>query len=234
MVLLSAGRNDQIPRTREKEVAGSPSAASGVVVSTLIPEGYAPFIKHLKARIQATQVRAALAVSQELTSLYWDLGHELEQATITHAWGSKVLERIAADLKAAFPGVEGFSRRNLYRMRAFYLAYRDDSLFVPQAVAQIPWGHNAVLLSKLTTAEERLWYAQKTSKHGWSRSILELQIESKLFERHGRALTNFAQTLPPPQSDPAQHILKDPYNFDFLYWGGRLPHDRCATGRPKA
>jgi predicted nuclease of restriction endonuclease-like (RecB) superfamily len=104
-------------------------------------------------------------------------------------------------------------------MRQFYLAYSKDSEFVPQAVAQIPWGHNAVLLEKVKDLNECFWYAQQTLENGWSRPILELQIQSKLYQRQGKALTNFAATLPPPQSDLAQQILKDPYHFDFLTLG---------------
>ncbi len=183
------------------------------------PDEYTAFIHHLKTRIQQTQVRAALAVNQELIGLYWGIGQEIVEAQTRHAWGDKVLEQIAEDLKSAFPEVTGFSRRNLYRMRQFYLAYHEQNQIVPQAVAQLPWGQNVILLEKLKTAQERLWYAQQTLVHGWSRSILELQIRSKLHERQGKAITNFKATLPPLQSDLAQQILKDPYHFDFLTLG---------------
>jgi predicted nuclease of restriction endonuclease-like (RecB) superfamily len=192
-------------------------------------EGYDLFLRDLKTRISQTQVRAALAVSRELVALYWQLGKDITEAQTQHAWGDKVLERIATDLKTAFPGVEGFSRRNLYRMRAFYTAYRELDEFVPQPVAQIPWGHNAVLLEKLKDSNQRLWYAQQTLQNGWSRSILELQIRSNLYARQGKAITNFADTLPPPQSDLAQQILKDPFNFDFLTLGADA-HERALEG----
>ena len=107
-------------------------------------EGYNVFLQNLKSRIQHTQVRAALAVSHELISLYWSIGQDIVEAQARHQWGDKVLERIAEDLKSAFSGLEGFSRRNLYRMRQFYLAYKDQGAIVPQVVAQIPWGQNAV------------------------------------------------------------------------------------------
>jgi predicted nuclease of restriction endonuclease-like (RecB) superfamily len=174
---------------------------------------YATLLHGLKSRIQSTQVQAALAVSHELVMLYHQVGQDIVIAQAQHGWGDKVLERIALDLKAAFPGVEGFSRSNLYRMKAFVRAYPE---IVPQAVGQIPWGHNAVLIEKLKDTNQRLWYAQKTIEHGWSRSILEFQIQSRAHERHGKATSNFERTLPPAQSDLAQQILKDPYNFDFL------------------
>jgi predicted nuclease of restriction endonuclease-like (RecB) superfamily len=182
-----------------------------------LPKGYEDFLKNLKNRIRQSQIRASFAVSHELITLYWQIGKDLVEAQKQHNWGDNVLGRIASDIKAAFPGVEGFSRRNLYRMRQFYLAYSKDSEFVPQAVAQIPWGHNAVLLEKVKDLNECFWYAQQTLENGWSRPILELQIQSKLYQRQGKALTNFAATLPPPQSDLAQQILKDPYHFDVRH-----------------
>jgi predicted nuclease of restriction endonuclease-like (RecB) superfamily len=177
---------------------------------------YQTLIEHLKARIQASQVRAVVAVNQELIALYWRIGQDIIEAQQKHAWGDKVLEQIAQDLKSAFPGVEGFSRANLYRMRAFYLAYADQPEFVAQAGRQLPWGQNVLLLQQLKTPQERLWYAQQTLAAGWSRQVLEAQIRSGAYQRQGQAITNFKATLPPLQSDLAQQLLKDPYNFDFL------------------
>jgi predicted nuclease of restriction endonuclease-like (RecB) superfamily len=187
---------------------------------------YEEFLANLKSRIGQSQTRAAFAVSHELILLYWQIGQDIVKAQTEYAWGDKVLQQIAIDLKAAFPGVEGFSRTNLYRMRAFFLAYRDNPEIVPQLAGQIPWMHNAILLEKLKTIEERVWYAKKILEYGWSRSILELQISSKLHEREGKAVTNFASTLPPLQSDLASQILKDPYNFDFLTLGADA-HERA-------
>jgi predicted nuclease of restriction endonuclease-like (RecB) superfamily len=191
----------------------------------LFPETYPEFLKTLKERVQQSQVRAALAVSHELLTLYWEIGRDLETAITAQNWGAKVLEQVTIDLQAAFPGIEGFSKRNLERMRAFFLAYPDVSLFAAQAVSQIPWGHNVVLLQKLKNPEKRLWYAQQTLEQGWSRNVLTLQIDSRLFERQGKAESNFARTLPPPQSDLAQQLLKDPFNFDFLTLG-KDAHER--------
>jgi predicted nuclease of restriction endonuclease-like (RecB) superfamily len=121
--------------------------------------------------------------------------------------------------------MKGFSRRNLYRIRSLYQAYRAESEFVPQAVAQIPWGHNILILEKVKEPSERRWYVAKTTEHGWSRSILGMQIETGLFKRQGKAITNFSNTLPALQSDLAQEALKDPYNFDFLTLGTEA-HER--------
>ena len=184
-----------------------------------IADGYEEFLRALKERIRAAQVKAALAVNVELTQLYWEIGQSLWERQQSRNWGEAVIVNLAKDLQATFPGVEGFSRRNLYRMRAFYLAYHEDSPIVPQAVAQIPWGHNAVLLEKVKDAVERLWYAQQSVANGWSRNVLVHQIESRLYERQGKAITNFRRTLPALQSDLAQEIVKDPCNFDFLTLG---------------
>ena len=197
---------------------------------TSIPAGYADFLADIKSRIQTAQVRAALAVSRELLELYWSIGREITTRQAAHGWGNSVLLTLANDLQSAFPGVAGFSRTNIYRMRAFYLAYRDQGANVPQAVGQLPWGHNVILWEKIKDMAVRSWYAQAAFEHGWSRSILEMQIESHLFERQGKAQTNFERTLPPLQSDMAQALLKDPYNFDFLMLGDKAHEREVESG----
>lgn len=183
-------------------------------------EGYEEFLADIKGRIQTAQVRAALSLSREVVRLYWQIGHEVLERQARHGWGAKVVERLALDLKAAFPGVAGFSRTNLLYMRAFAEAYPDLKV-VQQLLDEspLPWGHHIRLLDRAKDAGQRLWYIRTAHEHGWSRAILEHQIESDLYGRQGRAITNFSRTLPPPQSDLAQQILKDPYNFDFLTLG---------------
>jgi predicted nuclease of restriction endonuclease-like (RecB) superfamily len=178
---------------------------------------YEAFLRDLKDRIRSAQVRAALAVSRELILLYWQIGRDIMTRQEEHGWGNNVIDRIAKDLKSTFPNVEGFSRRSLYRMRAFYLTYRDNPEFVSQVATQIPWFHNVVLIEKVKEENERLWYAQKTLEHGWSRAVLEAQIETGLYHRQGKAITNFERTLPPVQSDLARQLLKDPYDFDVRH-----------------
>ncbi|MBD2169236.1 DUF1016 domain-containing protein [Calothrix membranacea FACHB-236] len=188
------------------------------MTDSLFPENlsnYDAFLSILKQRIRTAQVRAALAVNQELVLLYWQIGREILQRQQDEGWGTKVIERIAKDLKREFPEIKGFSRTNLLYMRAFAEAYPDDQ-FVQQAAGQIPWFHNCVLLDRVKVPEQRVWYIQQTIENGWSRAILEMQIESRLYERQGSAVTNFSQTLPKPQSDLAQQLIKDPYHFDFL------------------
>lgn len=179
------------------------------------PDNYASFFNDLKQRIRQAQVKAALAVNQELLLLYWQIGTEILERQQAERWGSKIIDRLAKDLKQEFPDMNGFSRSNLKYMRLFAQSYAEEQIS-QGALGQIPWYHNIALLEKLKDAEQRLWYAQKTIENGWSRNILVMQIESDLHRRQGGAITNFAQTLPQPQSDLAQNLIKDPYNFDFL------------------
>lgn len=178
-------------------------------------DNYNAFLRDLKGRIRAAQVKAALAVNKELILLYWQIGREILARQKEQGWGSKVIDRLAKDLKREFPDITGFSPRNLKYMRAFAEAYPDEQ-FVQEALAQITWYHNIALLEKLKDAQQRLWYAQKTIENGWSRNILALQIESNLYQRQGEAITNFERTLPAEESDLSHQLLKDPYNFDFL------------------
>ena len=176
---------------------------------------YPALLAGIKKRIRDAQVRASLAVNRELILLYWGIGKEILDRQELEGWGTKVIERLAEDLQGAFPEMRGLSSRNLKYMRAFAESWPAGPI-VQQAVAQLPWGHNIRILDLVKDPKERLWYAKHAVKHGWSRNVLVLQIESKLHRRQGKAITNFKTTLPPAQSDLAQQILKDPYNFDFL------------------
>ena len=180
-----------------------------------IPDEYPELLEQLKGRIRAAQVRAALSVNRELVLLYWHIGHEILSRQQTAGWGAKVIDRLSADLRREFPEMKGFSPRNLKYMRAFAEAWPDEPI-VQQAVAQIPWGHNVRILDKLGTAEERSWFVQQTLENGWSRDVLLHHIDTGLYSRQGKAITNFPTTLPAPQSDLAQQLIKDPYSFDFL------------------
>lgn len=193
-----------------------------------LPEGYDALLTNLKTRIREHQTRAALAVNRELVLLYWSIGRDILSRQDKEGWGAKVIDRLAQDLGREFPDVAGFSPRNLKYMRAFAEAY-PDSEFVQQVVAQLPWGHNVRILDAVKTPEEREWYLRQAAQNGWSRNVLVMQIEGGLFRRQGKALTNFGQTLPPPQSDLAQQLLKDPYNFDFLTLS-REAHERDLEG----
>jgi predicted nuclease of restriction endonuclease-like (RecB) superfamily len=183
-----------------------------------LPVDYGPWLAELKARIHAAQQRAARSVNSELVLLYWQIGRGILERQGREGWGAKVIERLAQDLRNAFPAMKGFSPRNLKYMRAFAQAWPDPD-FVQGVLAQLPWYHQLTLLDKLRTAEERRWYAAKAIEHNWSRSVLVMQIETRLLERSGQAITNFADRLPAPLSDLARESLKDPYRLDFLGLG---------------
>lgn len=180
-----------------------------------VPTGYAQWLAELKIRIHEAQQRAALAVNRELVLLYWQLGHDILERQAREGWGAKVIERLAQDLRTAFPDMKGFSPRNLKYMRAFAHAW-PDAEFVQEVLARLPWYHQITLLDKLSSGEERRWYAAKAIEHNWSRNVLAMHIETALHKRLGTAVTNFERRLPQPQSDLARESLKDPYRFDFL------------------
>lgn len=191
-----------------------------ILKSNVSIEDYAQTLADLKKKIQEAQTRAIFSVNKELIKLYWEIGQTLDEKQKVSKWGSNIIEGLAKDLQNEFPGIAGFSRTNIFRMKAFYLAYEK----VPQAVGliydlpifRVPWGHNAVLLDKVKNIQERLWYAQKAIENGWTRIALETYIESKLYSREGKAITNFERILPNPDSRMAQQSFKDPYKFDFL------------------
>ena len=225
---------------------------SRALAKAVAPHDYAEFLESLKARVHQAQTKAMLSVNRELIQLYWDIGRLIVERQEREGWGKSVVDRLAADIQEAFPGMRGFSPGNVWRMRSFYLAYRDHEPILaqparelnrqispqaeprmrasklaqaarelpasvpPQAVAEIPWFHNVILIEKVKDPAERLWYAGKTLEHGWSRAVLTVQIESELYRRQGKAVSNFSVTLPAPQSDLVQQSLKDPYLFDFL------------------
>ncbi len=180
-----------------------------------MPEGYADWLADLKTRIHSAQQRATLAVNRELVLLYWQIGRDILARQAAQGWGAKVIERLAQDLRTAFPDMKGFSPPNLKYMRAFAEAWPDTE-FVQEVLAQLPWYHQLALLDKLPGQETRRWYVAKAIEHNWSRNVLVMQIETRLLERSGKAITNFAASLPRLQSDLARESLKDPYRFDSL------------------
>lgn len=170
----------------------------------------------IKQRIHSAQTRAVLAVNTELLNLYWDIGRQLDSWQRERAWGSAVVEQMAQDLQVSYPGIKGFSRTSLFAMRQFYAFFSPQFEVVPQPVGQMPWGHVRTLLAKVKSVQQVLLYAQACIEQGWSRTVLEWQIDQRFHERAGQALGNFAKTLPAPQSELVQQSLKDPYVFDFL------------------
>ncbi|MEN6516759.1 MAG: DUF1016 N-terminal domain-containing protein [Methanospirillum sp.] len=183
-----------------------------------VPNEYPVLLAYLTAEVRSAQQRAVLSVNRELILLYWEIGRAILVAQAREGWGAKVIDRLAADLRREFPEMKGFSPRNLKYMRALVDAFPDRP-FVQAVLAQIPWYHAITLLDKVRDPGAREYYIHKTIEHGWTRNVLALQIDGRLYEREGQAITNFPATLPSPQSDLARATLKDPYFFDFLALG---------------
>lgn len=177
---------------------------------------YKEWLEQLKTKIQSAQLKAAIAVNSQLLQLYWDLGKDIVQKQSQAKWGDSILEQLSIDLRLSFPDISGFSKRNLYAIRQWYLFFSQKYEFVPQAVAQIPWGHNRLIISKIKDVDIAIFYVRETLKQGWSRDQLEIQIKSNFFEASSNAITNFSETLPKPQSELAKETIRNPYNFDFL------------------
>ena len=183
----------------------------------VIANEYKEFIKEIKIKIQTSQIRASLKVNEELLRLYWEMAQMIVAKQKESSWGANFIENISKDLKREFPSIKGFSATNIKYMRNWYLFWNDVNR--PQVVDEIfkiPWGHNREIITKLKTKNEALFYVQKTIENGYSRAVLVHQIESKLYERDAKAISNFSVKLPASTSDLAKAILKDPYNFDFL------------------
>ncbi|MDD5298829.1 MAG: PDDEXK nuclease domain-containing protein [Rhodocyclaceae bacterium] len=200
------------------------------------PSHYPGLLAEIRRRIRQGQARAILAVNQELLALYWDIGCLIDARQKSEGWGAAVIPRLAKDLHNELPEEKGFSERNIKLMVQFYREY--PTLFVSETIgqpavaqlpdsvsppekgqpvlAQIPWAHNVLLMQRVKDRGVRLWYAEATLANGWSRNVLQMQIETAAHTRQGKATSNFALRLPPPQSDLVQQALKDPYLFDFL------------------
>jgi predicted nuclease of restriction endonuclease-like (RecB) superfamily len=214
-----------------KKAASAPAQAAATVISSRgtrgrasfptspplaeLPSGYAETLSEIKQRIQQERLRVVMAANSAMVLLYWDIGRMILARQEREGWGARVIDRLSADLREEYPDMQGFSRRNLLFMRSFAEAYPHAEK-VKQLVSQLPWGHIIRLLQRVKEPAIREWYIRESIEHGWSRSILELQIDGHAHERKGKALTNFKATLPPADSDMAGQIFKDPYLFDFL------------------
>ena len=200
---------------------------------------YGQLVTRLKEQVHRSRLKASLAVSKELIELYWFIGKQINTVQKEQDWGKAVVEHLSRDLGKAFPGSRGFSPSSLWRMRGFYLYYNQEDTNLAQIVrdfesrlqltnsetveekllsllGRLPWGQNIVLFEKLKDVHLSLWYAAMAVEYGWSRDMLALHISGNLHTRQGQAPNNFSLTLPKPDSDLAQQVLKDPYNFDFL------------------
>ncbi|HOD54191.1 MAG TPA: PDDEXK nuclease domain-containing protein [Candidatus Cloacimonadota bacterium] len=177
---------------------------------------YKQWICKLKDKIRTVQIKMAVSINSELLNFYWELGSDIVFKQNSSKWGDGFLQRLSNDLMKEFPDVKGFSKRNLELIRKWYLFWMDQEIIAKQLVSQLPWGHNIIIVSKSESIEEALFYVKKNIECNWSRSVLVHQMESQLFKREGKSITNFDLSLPKGQSDLATQTLKDPYVFDFL------------------
>lgn len=188
----------------------------------LEPVGYGDLLSQLKARVRATQFRAARAANAEVLHLYWSIGRDILDRQNRAGWGSKVVTRLAADLQREFPDQRGWSRSNLLYMRRAAETWPTEQEFVQHVAGRLPWGHVMVLLDQLDSREARDWYAARCAEEGWTRNVLELKIKVDLRAAVGAAPTNFAAALDSPDSELAQQLVKDPYVFEHLGLVDRL------------
>lgn len=200
-----------------------------MTISSLFADvDYQAWLKQIKSRISSARLGMALAANRELIRFYWDLGCMITAKQVQSQWGDKVIPQLSHDLQREFPEVRGLSASNLKYCQRFFQFYSSgdgdsesgsDVASIPfgqQPVDQIPWGHNILIFTKCASVVEAGFYIAETIEQGWSRDVLAMQLKSKLYDRSGKAVTNFPQTLRAPQSDLAQQTLKDPYTFDFM------------------
>lgn len=180
-----------------------------------MPDWYPDMLASVADRVSTGRVRAVAAVNQELVATYWAVGKEILERQSQEGWGAKVIDRLSADLRDKFPGLKGFSPRNFLFMRSFASTW-EGAAIVKAPLSQLPWYHHIALMQKLSDTQTRLWYAAAAVEHGWSRNVLVRQIETRLHERSGQAISNFKAVLPAADSDLLQQTMKDPYIFDFV------------------
>ena len=190
---------------------------------TIIDKDYIRWVEDLSVCYRQSQIRAAVRVNRELLRYYWEIGRDIEEMHVEERWGEKVIKNLSVDLQRRNPNATGLSRTNIYYAKKFYLLYSQYLKVVPQAVGQleemlfsIPWGHHRYLMDRYSKEPAKaLFYVRKTMEEGWSRDTLLNFMDNGLYEREGKALTNFTRTLPDTTSDLAQELTKDPYNFAF-------------------
>lgn len=183
---------------------------------SIVNNDYSSWLKELKNKIRTVQIKAAVQVNTEMLLFYWELGADIVKKQAHATWGDGFLSRLSRDLIEEFPDVKGFSKRNLELIRKWYSFWLENESIAKQLATQIPWWHNVVIITKIKNPNEALFYIKKIIQNNWSRAVLTHQIEGALFKREGKAISNFQATLPKPQSDLANQIMKDPYSFDFL------------------
>jgi predicted nuclease of restriction endonuclease-like (RecB) superfamily len=184
-------------------------------MSELSANDYLGFLRHVKERIRAAQYQAMRAVNTELVTLYWDLGQSIHQKQEALGWGKAVVETLAKDLQSEFPGQTGYSSANLWLMRQFYSEYRENPFLEP-LVREISWAKNVVIFKRCKDALQREFYLRATARFGWTKAVLQHQIDNHSYEKYLLNQTNFDQTLTPEIRNQAILAVKDEYTFDFL------------------
>ncbi len=177
---------------------------------------FAEWINSLKSKIHSARNKLAFSINSQILELYWEIGRDITEKQQNSGWGSGFVEKIAEELKYEFPEIKGFSRRNVYAILQWHKFYSSKYQFVPHHVAQIPWGHNRLIISKVKDIQIAEFYSIETAKNAWDRNTLEIQIENNYHLKIGNSTHNFTETLPAKQLQLAIQTLKDPYNFDFL------------------
>ncbi|RAX14898.1 DUF1016 family protein [Pseudarthrobacter sp. AG30] len=198
-----------------------------------LPADYAELLESLKKRVRSARTQAQRTVNALAIELYWSLGKDIIIRQDKQGWGSGVINRLAADMRQAFPEMKGLSPRNFQYMTAMVRAWGEGAN-VPQPVAHLPWGHIRTILDKADTAEERNWYASAAVQYGWSRNVLLNMLMNRSMERTGAAPSNFTNQLAAADSELAQQMAKDPYNFEFLGLSGEVAErdlENALTGR---
>ena len=189
--------------------------------------GYIAWLSDLKERFLAARLSAAVRINSSHLEYYWQLGRDLFVKKAEERWGEGIVEQLSLDLQAAFPGTKGFSARNLWYAKRWFLFYAGDpesqklqqpvaEMEMPEMFGQLPWGHHIAIVSKCNSASEALFYMRRAIEEGWSRSTLQNGLKGRLFENSGGAVSNFAERLPAPQGRLAQQLTKDTYDFGFL------------------
>ena len=201
--------------------------------SFMADKNYVKWLSDLKKRVRIAQLKAAINVNSEMLKFYWSLGEDICNKQRQYKWGAKIMQRLSLDLRSEFPQTEGFSRTNLYYIKHWYEFFSTQhefvhqaggqienterkSVLIPELLLRVPWKHQVVIVTKCNDIQAALFYLNSVIENNMSRAELEHVIEAKLYEHTGKALNNFAVTLPQPQNALANEIIKDPYKLDFI------------------
>ena len=178
---------------------------------------YKKLLSTTNTNIRNSNVKAMLSVNNTLLMLYWDTGKMIDECQQKEGWGSSIIPKLSKDIRKKYPNIKGFSVRNLQRMIRFYKEYSTIDTKVPQVVAQLPWGHNILLIEKVKKISKRFWYMKEAIKEGWSRNKLEMMIKNDLYKQKGESSFFITKNLPPANSDIEREILNNQYSNNFFH-----------------